>query len=95
MKRLLFFFLDGVGLGKADPIINPFAAATMPTLERLLGGKKLTLESVPLESKRATLLALDATLGVAGLPQSATGQATLLNGKNVPAVIGNHYADCH
>ncbi len=91
MKKLLFFFLDGVGLGNADPIINPFAAATMPTLERLLGGKKLTLKSIPLESERATLLALDANLGVAGLPQSATGQATLLIGKNVPAVIGNHY----
>jgi hypothetical protein len=37
------------------------------------------------------LLALDANLGVSGLPQSATGQATLMNGKNVPAAIGNHY----
>jgi hypothetical protein len=37
------------------------------------------------------LLALDAGLGVSGLPQSATGQATLLTGINVPAALGYHY----
>jgi hypothetical protein len=44
-----------------------------------------------LETGRATLLALDATLGVEGLPQSATGQAVLLTGQNIPAEIGYHY----
>jgi len=34
---------------------------------------------------------LDANLGVEGLPQSATGQATLLTGQNVPRAIGYHY----
>ncbi len=34
---------------------------------------------------------LDPNLGVAGLPQSATGQAALLTGLNVPAMIGEHY----
>jgi predicted AlkP superfamily pyrophosphatase or phosphodiesterase len=34
---------------------------------------------------------IDACLGIAGLPQSATGQATLLTGINVPAQIGYHY----
>ena len=47
--------------------------------------------AAPLESRRATLLALDANLGVPGLPQSATGQATLLSGLNVPAELGYHY----
>jgi hypothetical protein len=45
----------------------------------------------PLAPERATLLALDAGLGVRGLPQSATGQATLLTGINVPAALGYHY----
>lgn len=40
---------------------------------------------------RATLLALDACLGVAGLPQSASGQAALLTGHNVPLTLGYHY----
>ncbi|MEX2500967.1 MAG: hypothetical protein WD336_01215, partial [Trueperaceae bacterium] len=35
--------------------------------------------------------ALDATLGVPGLPQSATGQATLLSGRNGAAAMGRHY----
>lgn len=34
---------------------------------------------------------LDATLGVAGLPQSATGQTTLLTGDNAALRMGRHY----
>jgi hypothetical protein len=33
----------------------------------------------------------DATLGLPGRPQSATGQATILTGRNVPALVGEHY----
>jgi len=101
--RLLFLFLDGVGLGNDDPSVNPFALAEMPNLQTLLGGNRLLLDALPktgqkdsawflpLEGERATLLALDASLGVKGLPQSATGQATLVTGVNVPAAIGYHY----
>lgn len=89
--RILFIFLDGVGLGADDPATNPFAAAKMPTLAGLLGGRKLISSASPFTGDRATLLALDATLGVQGLPQSATGQAALLTGVNVPAEIGEHY----
>jgi 2,3-bisphosphoglycerate-independent phosphoglycerate mutase len=89
--RLLFIFLDGVGLGNDDPQINPFARIEMPTLERLLGGRKLIAREAPVETEWATLLALDARLETQGLPQSATGQASLLTGFNVPAEIGYHY----
>jgi hypothetical protein len=34
--------------------------------------------------------ALDACLGVPGLPQSATGQAALFTGTNAPGLIGHH-----
>ena len=37
------------------------------------------------------MLALDACLGVKGLPQSATGQAVLLTGENIPLALGYHY----
>jgi len=83
--------MDGVGLGKDDPETNPFAAGHMPNLFSLLGNKKLVAGSAPLESERATLLALDAQMGVEGLPQSATGQASILTGLNVPREIGGHY----
>ncbi len=89
--RILFIFLDGVGLGANDPQINPFARVSMPNLESLLDGHRLVAGEAPVVSRRATLLALDAGLGIEGLPQSATGQAVLLTGINVPAHIGEHY----
>ena len=96
--KLLFIFLDGVGLGADDATINPFAVARMPNLHTLLGGQRLTAANgflLPANhlrtTARATLLALDACLGVDGIPQSATGQATLLTGINISAAIGYHY----
>jgi len=89
--KLLFLFLDGIGLGENNPEINPFARADMPYLQSLLGGQRLTRESAPFEGDLATLLAIDPNLGVDGLPQSATGQAVLLTGINVPAELGYHY----
>jgi hypothetical protein len=97
--KVLFLFLDGVGLGDDDPEINPFAKVDMPNLQGLLVGNKLVLDTIRKDmvngngsdSQRATLLALDAGLGVDGLPQSATGQAALLTGINVSAEIGYHY----
>jgi len=89
--RVLFIFLDGVGLGANDAEINPFARVPMPFLERLLDGRRLLDGAAPFTGDRASLYALDASLGVAGFPQSATGQAVLLTGENVPARIGEHY----
>jgi 2,3-bisphosphoglycerate-independent phosphoglycerate mutase len=101
--KFLFIFLDGVGLGVNDPLINPFACTRLPNLENLLDGRPFVLDSLPipddpqqnyylpLDSERATLVSLDAGLGVPGLPQSATGQAVLLTGINIPQKIGYHY----
>jgi hypothetical protein len=94
--HILFLFLDGVGLGMNDPKINPLARAEMPALQRLLGGRRLLFDALPkpeasLETKRASLLAVDASLGITGVPQSATGQAALLTGQNLPAHLGYHY----
>lgn len=89
--HILFIFLDGIGLGADDRATNPFASAPMSNLHDLLAGRALLASSVPFVGERATLLALDAALGVDGLPQSATGQAVLLTGINVPAQIGEHY----
>jgi len=91
MSRVLLLFMDGVGLGAEDPDRNPFAACEMPVLEALLGGRKLVLETAPFIGDEATLLAIDASLGLPGIPQSASGQAALLTGRNVPQEIGEHY----
>ena len=45
MSHVLFLFLDGVGLGPDDPMVNPFAAARMPNLTELLEGRRLVAGS--------------------------------------------------
>jgi predicted AlkP superfamily pyrophosphatase or phosphodiesterase len=89
--RLLFIFLDGIGLGENNPETNPFARAKMPYLNRLLEGRSLLKEAAPFHGDRASLVGVDSAVGVSGLPQSATGQAILLTGKNIPAELGYHY----
>lgn len=85
------FFMDGVGLGSADPHSNPFATAVLPHLTTLLGENWYTRERGRITTPRASLVPTDATLGVPGKPQSATGQATILTGRNAPQVVGEHY----
>lgn len=89
--KILFLFLDGIGLGEDNAGINPFVGANMPYFESLLGGKKLTSSAAPFENEHLSLIAADPNLGVKGLPQSATGQAVLLTGVNIPAELGYHY----
>ncbi len=103
--RILLVFLDGVGLGEPDPTSNPFVRAELPTFEALLGGHPPTLAhpalggahpdapppNTSLSNTHARLLALDATLGVPGLPQSGTGQIALLTGRNAPRLFGRHF----
>ncbi len=84
-------FLDGVGIGKRDPEINPFFAARLPTLQWLLSGQLPSVRHQQSEGPRASLIPLDATLGVDGLPQSGTGQTALFTGLNGAAIIGRHF----
>ena len=88
--RVLFVFLDGVGLGEADKEVNPFAAAHTPFLSEWLGGA-LTQGLEEIREERLVVTQADATLGVEGLPQSATGQTALLTGKNGATLMGRHY----
>ncbi len=87
---ILFMFLDGIGLGADDPTCNPFAAARMPLLNTLAGGRWLANGSRR-TNDRASFVPTDPRLAVSGRPQSATGQAAILTGRNVPAEIGEHY----
>lgn len=91
LQRILFIFLDGVGLGRTDAEHNPFVTANLPTLERLLNGKRPLAETPFTESARALFIPTDAALGVEGPPQSATGQAAILTGLNVPQLVGGHW----
>lgn len=69
---------------------NPLASTPTPALRGLLGGP-LTVGALELDRSGGTVLAaLDAGLGVPGLPQSATGQTALFTGVNAPAALGRH-----
>jgi 2,3-bisphosphoglycerate-independent phosphoglycerate mutase len=79
---VLLLFVDGLGLGEDDPDKNPVARARVKRL-RLLRDR-----AAP--DPTATLVPADACLGVPGLPQSATGQTSILAGVNAPAAVGRY-----
>ncbi|MGD2114352.1 MAG: alkaline phosphatase family protein [Acidobacteriota bacterium] len=92
--RLLLLFVDGLGLAPASES-NPLWTVPTPALDGLLG-TSLTADALDPAAGDAgrrdgvVLAALDARLGVDGLPQSATGQTTLFTGVNAPAALGRH-----
>lgn len=72
--KILFLFIDGVGIKPPAPD-NPVNPEVCPVLCRLF-----RRHSVP----------IDACLGTDGLPQSATGQATMFTGVNASKFMGRH-----
>jgi 2,3-bisphosphoglycerate-independent phosphoglycerate mutase len=80
MKTILLF-IDGLGIGRPDPKTNPQFA---------YGGSLLRLDGGSAVALNGHLRAIDPILGVEGVPQSATGQTTLLSGINSQAAIGKH-----
>jgi 2,3-bisphosphoglycerate-independent phosphoglycerate mutase len=91
VPRVLLLFVDGVGLGDADATYNPFLQARLPALDRLLGGRGIIRDVAPHHAAAASLVAVDATLGHEGTPQSGTGQASLLTGANAVSMHGRHF----
>lgn len=97
--RILFIFLDGVGLAPPGPG-NPLSQVPMPHLVGLLGGLPVlppdwegsagARSGAIVAGEDLVLCALDACLGVPGLPQSATGQTALFTGVNAAALVGDH-----
>lgn len=79
----LLCFVDGVGAGERDPSRNPLARGEF-LLSRFSDGT-----GAPLPGGMRSGLA-DACLGVAGRPQSATGQTAIFTGENAPALLGRH-----
>ena len=74
LVKIIFLFIDGVGVRDAAAD-NPVNREVCPTLCRLI-----ERHSKP----------IDACLGVDGLPQSATGQATMFTGVNCAKAMGRH-----
>ncbi|NLO97708.1 MAG: metalloenzyme [Peptococcaceae bacterium] len=86
--HLTMIFVDGLGLGSEDN--NPVYLARTPHIDRLLGGHFLWGKSPEILHNNCILYSLDATMGVPGIPQSATGQTALWTGVNTAALLGYH-----
>jgi hypothetical protein len=84
---IIFIFADGIGLAPSGAD-NPLSVATTPSLRAVLGGP-LTIEQIG-AAPGILLRAIDANLGIAGLPQSGTGQAALFGGFNAAELHGRH-----
>jgi hypothetical protein len=93
-EHVLFLFLDGVGLGTPTPAgdasANPFTTH-YPALEALARGHAWTSDAPAITEPDHVFHGVDATLGVAGLPQSGTGQAALFGGFDAPGMAGRHF----
>jgi hypothetical protein len=77
-------FIDGLGLGDRDPEKNPMASVPTRWFGFFRG------EEFPSSDPSRLIQPTDATLGVEGVPQSATGQTTLLTGINAARLVGRH-----
>lgn len=87
---VIFLFVDGVGLGD-EASHNPFVQNTFRAFRRMSGGQSFTRAAEPFANGRHLFKAIDATLGIEGLPQSGTGQTALFTGENAPQAIGKHF----
>ncbi len=63
----------------------------MPFLDGMLDRRRPNAENPYVTTDRAATFPVDASLGVAGRPQSATGQAAIVTGRNVPHTLGEHF----
>lgn len=84
--RLFLFFIDGIGIGESNPERNPLIQLG----DAFLGPSHFHSGHVPLRTSTVWLLPIDATLGVAGRPQSATGQTSFMTGINAAEKLGYH-----
>ena len=81
MPRIIFIFLDGVGMGDRSAH-NPFYLCR-PQYLPFISGSPGWPDKIPVKP-------IDPLLGVAGFPQSATGQTTLYTGISLPEMIKSH-----
>lgn len=87
--KLIFIFLDGVGLAPRSNQ-NPFAQTPQPSIKNILT-KELLLEEATLREPRKVFLPISATLGISGTGQSGTGQFSIYTSRNGAKLFGKHF----
>ncbi|OGJ88301.1 MAG: hypothetical protein A2268_05325 [Candidatus Raymondbacteria bacterium RifOxyA12_full_50_37] len=76
MQKIIFLFIDGFGKSLCPEKNNPVSSLSFPELFNLVYDKSISI---------------DAVMEVPGLPQSATGQTSILCGVNAQKEIGRHF----
>ncbi|MEJ5304584.1 MAG: metalloenzyme [Ignavibacteria bacterium] len=89
-KRVMMIFVDGLGIGKNNPQINPLVRFRMQFFNDFFG-QVPTLRNCRIEKKYFSIRPINATMGVEGLPQSGTGQTAIFCGFNASKFIGRHF----
>ena len=74
--RMIFLFIDGFGIGCGNPDKNPICAANAPNIDYIMNN--------------FNVMPTECSMGIPGLPQSATGQTAVFTGVNAAGVIGRH-----
>ncbi len=90
MSKILVIFLDGVGIGKNDPDSNPFFRHEFRFIKNVFDDIP-HLDNQKLEKNNTFLFPVDACMGVDGIPQSGTGQTSILCGVNASEILGQHF----
>ena len=88
-RHTLFLFIDGIGLGPDVPS-NPMTAPG-PHWACLAQHSGWTARTPSVDRATHVFRPVEATLGMEGLPQSGTGQASLFTGINCARRAGRHF----
>jgi len=87
----IFLFVDGVGLGENDeynPLVNNGGYSSFHYMTK---NQSFDRNFNEIKDNQHLFKGIDACLGVDGLPQSGTGQATLFSGINASKIVGRHF----
>ncbi len=90
MSKVLFIFLDGVGIGEPDPHKNPFWSEQFKFIKDNFNSIP-SLDNQYEVNNKIVYFPVDAVMGVEGIPQSGTGQTSILCGINAQQKIGKHF----
>ena len=90
MNHIILLFIDGVGIGKKDPLFNPFFKYEFKTFTEIFGAVP-DLDNPVIRTNKGIIFPTDAVMGVAGFPQSGTGQTSIFCGMNAPKFVGKHF----
>jgi hypothetical protein len=89
-SKVLMIFIDGIGIGKKDPAVNPFFRYNFKIFSQLFT-QPPDLQNQYQSVNGAFYWPVDACMGIEGLPQSGTGQTSIFCGVNAQEIIGKHF----